>query len=329
MKKYALEGARNLASVIEKTGRHGLVLSEHGTKVKFAEKAARKIEREYAGAVGMASVEGAQRAVCERSELSLGYETYLDAGFQNHEGGMVSTVLKSPLHRYQPDQKQGKRGKRGKIVTFSAASRVRLMQKVAQVRRGEPCHFVSLTFPSDIPAARAKEHLWAFWRRLERKYGAEKIGMIWKMEPQKRGVWHFHLLVWGIKYLPHMLAKKAWSEVIGSEDIAGAFHRGVDIKFVPSVLNVLRSYVAKYFSKDCAEILQHDDVGRIWGSRGVLPVGELIEHGMTARQNVWLWRLISRKRKKNIVKMSKLLFTDFPLEFFNAALKLGAEPPNH
>ena len=259
-------------------------------------------------------------AECERSELSLGNIPYLDVAITMKNGAMVCEIPKNPFHQYKRAENFVRGVGRGKIREFSSKSRMRLIKKMAEVQKGSPCHFVSLTFPSSIGCQEAKSHLWAFWRRFERTFTG-KIGMIWKLEPQKRGVWHFHLMVYGIKFIPHRWAKFAWSQIIGSQGVRGAFDRGVDIKFVPASLRILRSYVAKYFSKDAAEVYEtKEDIGRVWGVRGKLPVGEVVKYFMTEKELVWLWRLVSRKNKRNQVKMSPVFFSDSPPEFINRAI---------
>jgi hypothetical protein len=41
---------------------------------------------------------------------------------------------------------------------------------------------------------------------------------IWKLEPQKRGAPHFHLLVWGIAFLHYQRLARRWFEIVGSND---------------------------------------------------------------------------------------------------------------
>lgn len=248
------------------------------------------------------------------SGVSLGLQTYLDGAAASHENSRCMDLKKNPLHRWKPEFPKG--GKRGAVCGFSAKSRLRLMRRVAQVRKGEPCHFVSLTVPFWMEPDDMKAALWAFWRRLERKYG--EIAMLWKMEPQKRGVWHFHLMVFGIRFLPHRAAKAMWGAILSTQGIKGAFHRGVDVKWIDGDHKAVACYVTKYFSKECEEAELAGWTGRVWGVRGSLPVGELVKHGMDVKTLVWIWRLISRKRKVNVVRMSNVFFCSNPDEWIRA-----------
>ena len=211
---------------------------------------------------------------------------------------------------------------RGKVVSFSARSRIRLMSKVAEVQREVPCHFVSLTFPDySTTPEQAKEFLWAWWRRFERKF--PKVGMIWKIEPQERGTPHFHLLIFGAKYIPHLWAKATWADVLQSAGYAGAFHRGVDLKFVPGSWRVIAAYITKYFSKP----VTMEGMGRVWGCRGRthIPWATMAMICLTERDLTWIWRLIARKRKKNLVSMSVNWLSDIPDRVIECALILSTQ----
>jgi hypothetical protein len=55
--------------------------------------------------------------------------------------------------------------------------------------------FVTLTYPAVFPEPMgAKRHLNTILKRFERAFG--RLFEIWKMEPQRRGAPHFHLLIW-------------------------------------------------------------------------------------------------------------------------------------
>lgn len=88
-------------------------------------------------------------------------------------------------------------GVRGKILTFSKESRRRLMRLLNSVNRDEVAlpYFVTLTYHNTWPSSRAgrKKHLDAFQKRMERAYG--KFAAVWRLEFQKRGAPHYHLLI--------------------------------------------------------------------------------------------------------------------------------------
>ena len=109
-------------------------------------------------------------------------------------------------------------GKRGQITVYSAAQRRRLRERLWAVspsllprrlpggRIHYPASFVGLTYPGKdgwddrfLDPHLCKDHLRAFWRRLERKHPG--VWAIWVLELQARRdtslppAWHFHLVL--------------------------------------------------------------------------------------------------------------------------------------
>ncbi len=114
------------------------------------------------------------------------------------------------------DRNQNPPPKRGDVLTFSKASRRRLLDKLAQVRRDQVPVFVTLTYPDDFPAYREdyKNHLDLFGQRLRRRWSASSA--IWKIEFKVRlsGVNagklapHYHLFVFGAPWRFGLEAEK-------------------------------------------------------------------------------------------------------------------------
>ena len=164
-----------------------------------------------------------------------------------------------------------KGGKRGKITGFSFASRRRMMYTLAKVRRDaiKP-DFVTLTYPNIFPSPiESKKHLDNFIRRLRRAFPS--AGFIWKLEPQKRGAPHYHLMVWGCeeKELSDFVPL-AWHEIAGGGDqIHLLWHEGKlgnrhCVSRVTSQEHMMR-YASKYLGKTF-EVAGWDDIytGRFW-----------------------------------------------------------------
>lgn len=88
-------------------------------------------------------------------------------------------------------------GERKECKGFSTSSRRRLIQRMAQWNlNGLFTSFFTLTYPA-IYATNWK--IWkrdidVFFKRLERKYG-DLVGLCWRLEQQKRGAPHFHMIV--------------------------------------------------------------------------------------------------------------------------------------
>src|SRR5262245_28394097 len=112
-------------------------------------------------------------------------------------------------------------GQRGTIRGFSRASRRRMLRWVQTIDRemsGMPL-FVTLTYPGDWPGdpRRWKRDLDAWLKRLRRAQPA--AWAVWRLEPQRRGAPHYHLLVFGVDCLPIEWLSRTWFEVVGSGDL--------------------------------------------------------------------------------------------------------------
>lgn len=136
-------------------------------------------------------------------------------------------------------------GKRGKVAGFSADSRKRLLEKLARLR-GDRRHmpiFVTLTYPDMVSCDVARKNLRAWLKRCKRRFPG--FGAVWRLELQQRGVPHFHLLVYGVKFLPAEWIRETWRAVIGYE---GPHTLQVNVKR-PKGWRAVLSYVSKYLGK--------------------------------------------------------------------------------
>jgi hypothetical protein len=110
-----------------------------------------------------------------------------------YDGGSLISVKRE---HWKIPQRGG--GLRGAIKTFSYNSRRRLMRRIAQLRKDKLPLFVTLTYPNEFPQDSKvyKEHLRRLGIALDRKY--KRIGFFWRLEFQKRGAPHYHLLLFGV-----------------------------------------------------------------------------------------------------------------------------------
>jgi len=176
-----------------------------------------------------------------------------------------------------------------------------MIDMLAKVKRGElPC-FVTLTYPSvysDDPKV-WKKNREAFFNRLDRVFPS--WSGVWKLEPQKRGAPHFHLLIWGVSlYELQKFVPQAWYEVVGSNDENhllwhwGALGNGNKhcVQQVESP-NGVRWYASKYMSK---EVSGWGNVGRWWGvaHRARLPVGETVVYKISEQLAIEFIRYMRR-----------------------------------
>lgn len=169
-------------------------------------------------------------------------------------------------------------GKRGRVEEFSAESRRRLSKLVASFDQTRVVvghfRFVTLTYPKVFPTAReTKVHLDRVLKRFERAWGPR--GMVWKLEPQKRGAPHYHLLIL-MGSQDTLDAERSWwaqnwFDSVGSGDVKH-FRAGTAVEVVRDWSGV-GAYAAKYLAKPC---WAHgwEAPGRWWGvkRRELLPV---------------------------------------------------------
>lgn len=190
-----------------------------------------------------------------------------------------------------------KPAKRG-LATFSRASRRRLMRTIAKTKRERLPLFVTLTYPNVYPhdPLEWKRHLKNFLARLGRRY--KRACGVWKLEPQKRGAPHYHLLVWGVSY--HELRNfvgEAWYQVVDSGD-EKHLRAGTRVEWVRSWGGVL-AYASKYLGKLPEPVEDPElwkSVGRYWGvfARGDVPWAEMITAEVSDRQAVQVIRYLRR-----------------------------------
>jgi hypothetical protein len=163
--------------------------------------------------------------------------------------------------------------------------------------------FVTLTYAKAFPtAAASKKDLDVFWKRFERAWGLKS--MIWKLEPQKRGAPHFHLLVHMTAGFDHLAvlewSANAWHDIAGGGDRHHLkWHLGM-LGNRPCV-EVVRDWqgVANYAGKYLGKVTQGDEEwshpGRYWAIRReeLLPI-TMSTHDVSARTAALLRRVCVR-----------------------------------
>jgi hypothetical protein len=176
----------------------------------------------------------------------------------------------------------GARGRRRPCFEFTQKSRAALLHLMNSIdERKCPAgdwRFVTLTYPRAFPdAAASKVDLDKVVKRFEREWG--RRGIIWKLEPQRRGAPHFHLAVLmgqqdhlqdEIEWWAH-----AWHELVGGGDrhhlrwhlgqLTG--QKGPCVEVVHD-WNGMRGYAGKYLGKLPEFGTGWHEPGRFWGVRG-------------------------------------------------------------
>ena len=145
-------------------------------------------------------------------------------------GGQATKVTKTRISCFRSQKQIDSR--RGKITEFSRQARQRMMWLCASLNQANfdprKILFCTLTYPGeyvihknkeikveDIDGKLYKYHLNHFVTRLKQKYPNQIFGVI-RFEWQQRGVGHYLLALFGLKYLCREFVNKTWKQVIGN-----------------------------------------------------------------------------------------------------------------
>ena len=162
-------------------------------------------------------------------------------------------------------------GERGNVIGFSRASRKRMFDLLHELEF-EKATFVTLTYGGCYPTdgREIKRHLKEYRRRFEHKWG--KVQGVWRLELQRRGAAHFHIMYLDCPFIPVGELSLLWHKVIKSSDEAH-LACGVDIKLVTSrkESKLVASYLSKYLAKDVGSVdcERVTKIGRCWGKWNV------------------------------------------------------------
>jgi len=198
-------------------------------------------------------------------------------------GGSVSTLsFEDTTKNYGSSPSRRGGGIRDRVKGFSRASRRNLLLRLASINRRAfrafkgKMIFVTLTYPKQYPEdpELCKRHLKALRKRLQREYGP--FAAFWRLGIQKRGAWHFHLLLFvGPSIGPvgelRRFISSSWHEVTGKVS-EGHLRAGTRVE-VARKWKQATSYVERYMAKP-EEFPEGLQTGRIWGvwNAELLPV---------------------------------------------------------
>lgn len=202
---------------------------------------------------------------------------------------------------------------RGDITGWSRRSRARMLRRLCELDyrtafEGETLVMVTLTLPGEWRSVcsdgRAfKDLVKAFRKRWVRRYGP--ISAVWKMEFQRRGAPHVHIMT-ALPEDPEFRdwLSDAWCVVVGHPDpVQREKHRaaGTGVDFATGMRSLDPKRVGVYFSKHGAysdkEYQNHppenfEGVGRFWGYWGLSR--EVSEVSVSRDDAVYLARLLRR-----------------------------------
>jgi hypothetical protein len=197
-------------------------------------------------------------------------------------GGSVSEIsFEGPQTRNRIGTTSS-RGIRGKVRGFSRVSRRNLLRLLASINRSAFRAFkgraisVGLTYPTQYPEDPkvCKKHLEALFKRFKREYG--DFASIWRMGIQRRGAWHFHLLLFvppsvgSLKEIRRFIASswyKACGEISEGHLLYGSYVEEI------RTWKEATSYAEKYLAKE-EKFPEGVETGRIWGvwNKKFLPI---------------------------------------------------------
>lgn len=211
--------------------------------------------------------------------------------------------------------------KKGDIQAFSKKARLRLLKKLNKFdfkSKGLP-YFVTLTYPGRYPKVREtyKADLDVFLKRLKRGFG--ELDYIWRIEAQKRGAPHYHLIIY-FKKEPKIESLKKWVsrnwfEVVQrnwEEKDEKHLRAGTNCKKFDAY-RAMVCYVSKYMTKVEQDTLK--DQGRHWGASRDWG-DELASDTLEGRQLIAFKRLVRKYLSKTNKYMAKKIHKCRNLEVF-------------
>ena len=233
----------------------------------------------------------------DRLQWGLSLLTYFTGGCFRMAFQVTVHADKTTVKRVNAERVGG--GRRGKIAYFSRASRRRMLGLLAECREDfTGAHFVTLTYPAQYPTDPHvfKRHLDSLLKRWARYSPA--VRGIWRLEFQRRGAPHYHLLVWGLRGKLAWLrgqVSRAWYSIVASGD-EKHLRAGTNVQVIESRKHAGR-YVSKYAAKPQALAINEDTgevipPGRFWGSWGNLDRRQAYAMLMTDTEAVELKRIL-------------------------------------
>ena len=191
-------------------------------------------------------------------------------------------------------------GSRRRVVTYSGKSRKRLLELFARLQDPDSrgyryrVSFLTLTTQRVHTPKEFKRRMFILLKRFRRRH--PRLAAVWRLEFQKRGAPHIHLVLYNAPWLDKEWIQSSWGEIVTEER---PFTRIERVKSHRSLL----SYVSKYVAKDTGfnyvpkltalgVVSDGDALGRCWGvfGRGNLPFAKLGVSVVPLDASWWLIR---------------------------------------
>ena len=216
---------------------------------------------------------------------------------------------------------------RGKITKFSRKSRKRLFNIILKMEDRHGWYFITLTYPNEYPKNYEiwKHHLHKLSCSL--RYHYPDLNFLWKLEFQKRGAPHFHLLGYfpTVSHLDELkdLILNSWLRIVNLS------YRGLgNAVQVDSVKSIKSSgfYLAMYQTKD-QNIPTDILIGRTWGIVGKkqMPIQAYKQSDLNEKQYIILKRLCRRWVAKQKYSKAYAKYLSNPTGSFQIFMPLGEQ----
>lgn len=189
-------------------------------------------------------------------------------------------------------------GVRGRVTGLSRASRNNLLRQFSKLDRSHLVAglFVTLTYHwlDDYGSlVTSKRHLDNFFKRIRYKY--PDAAWVWRLEPQERGVAHYHVVVLGVPHIPHEWIARIWNRIAAPGDLQH-LAAGTQVKRVKDYKGA-SAYISKYLQKDKGQF-DEEYPGRYWGSGGKLELylGQVVALRIAGAAAPALFRTLDKYR---------------------------------
>lgn len=207
------------------------------------------------------------------------------------------------------------------MSSFTRPSRNRLIREISSYGKLVPI-FITLTYGSDFPDGKeSKKHLDRWWKRVTREF--PDYWAVWKLEFQKRGAPHYHLLIYSQKNKPRIPKEwvaSSWSEVVGDSSIEKTATRVESLRSHRGGIWYATKYLAKVDDSptgpssdastpsDASQISETESsgAGRYWGvlSRKNRPDSEIVHRLSPMEYKVLLHDLV-RNYAKGLIQRER------------------------
>jgi len=188
----------------------------------------------------------------------------------------------------------------GDIKDFSQGARSRAFKWLLTLNTSDLSEaiFITLTYHNEdtFEVGKCKEHLQKFFRQLKNHF--PEIVYIWRLELQKRGQPHFHIILWSkhthVKLYSEAVRLQLTKDWLECKSCKCKFCELYSVN-VKSVTN--RRHAIAYLSKYCAKVtdsMHESNLGKFWGTSFDAPRKPISEIYLTKCQHDKLKALLKK-----------------------------------